>query len=208
VPDFDSLSSGPAIGGDSGAAGAQPGGAGGSAEGGAGGSAGLAGASGAGHDAGTGGSPPAGNLIVNGSFDEGPSRWIIVGNPTLTLSSSTPHSPERCLWASNRTETWEGPGYPLNGLVEPGRQYVVSVWARAEEGSMSASVTYKVRCPDDTTEGSFTPLTTVVLTTEWIEVTGFFTASTCGPLESLIYVEASPASGNFYIDDTRLELVP
>jgi hypothetical protein len=207
APDFGSLSSGPAIGGDSGAAGTEAiGGAGGSS-GGSGGSPGLGGTTGN-DDAGTGGSAPAGNLIVNGSFDDGPSRWIAVGNPTLTLSSTTAHSPERCLWASNRTQTWEGPGYPLNGLVEAGQQYVVALGARAEEGTMTANVTLKVRCPDDTTEGSFTPLTYATLTTEWVEVTAFFAAATCTPLEQMIYVEAAPASGNFYIDDSSLELVP
>jgi carbohydrate binding protein with CBM4/9 domain len=209
APDFGSLSSGAAIGGDSGTGGAAPGGAGGSAgdaSGGTGGTGDLGGSTGNGDDAGTGGSAPAGNLIVNGAFDDGPSRWIGVGNPTLTLSSTTAHSPERCLWTSNRTQTWEGPGYPLTGLVEPGHQYVVNLWARAEADTLSANLTVKARCPDETAD-SYTPLTYFSLTTEWLEVTGSFAAPTCAGSAATVYLEAAPATGNFYIDDTSIELV-
>jgi hypothetical protein len=46
------------------------------------------------------------------------------------------------------------------------------------------------------------------MTTEWAELTGFFTAATCTPVESFIYVEGAPVGSSFYIDDAELEPLP
>jgi carbohydrate binding protein with CBM4/9 domain len=206
--DYDSLGSAYTAPGDDGPDAAANGGAAGS--GGAGGSGGEGGAvDGAGGSSGAGvGGGETGNLLTNGNFDTGPTLWAPVGNCSTALSTTNARSADSCLMTTNRTQLWEGPGYPLVGVLTGGSTYRVAVWVRAEVGSYSMSLTYKKRCEDDPAEGIYTQLGTRVVTTDWSELVGIIVAPDCALVESVLYVEAAPVGESYCIDDTSIERVP
>jgi carbohydrate binding protein with CBM4/9 domain len=178
--------------------------------GGAGGNGGEGGAvNGAGGTAGGGvGGDQTGNLLTNGNFDTGPTLWAPVGNCSTALSTTDARSADSCLMTTNRTQLWEGPGYPLNGVLTAGSTYRVAVWVRAEAGSYSMNLTYKKRCTEDPAEGIYTQLGTRLVTTDWSELVGVILAPDCALLESVLYVEAAPIGESYCIDDTSIERVP
>ncbi len=182
-------------------------GGGGGSAGGSAGESGSAGGAGGMSGAGVGGGE-TGNLLTNGNFDTGPTLWAPVGNCSTELSTSNARSFDSCLLTSNRTQAWEGPGYPLVGLLTPGSTYRVNVWVRAEAGSYSMNLTYKKRCEEDPAEGIYTQLGTRVVTTDWSELVGIILAPDCSPVESVLYVEAAPVGESYCIDDTSIELLP
>jgi hypothetical protein len=191
--DFDGLASGPAgVGGTSGVSGLLD-------HGGASLDAGSAGGS---ADGGTG---TARNLIVNPGFEEGASRWITVGGCRLDLSSDSPHAGNSCLFVYNRSETWQGPGYDLTGLLRPSASYRATVWARTIDDPQTMQLTYKHRCEDDA-DDTYMPFGASRVTAEWTELSASFVAADCAGDLSLIYVEGPAAEGNFYIDDTSVVL--
>jgi hypothetical protein len=149
-----------------------------------------------------------GNLLTNGNFDTGPTLWAPVGNCSTALSTTNARSADSCLLTTNRTQLWEGPGYPLNGVLTAGDTYRVAVWVRAEAGSYSMNLTYKKRCTEDPPEGIYTQLGTRLVTTDWGELVGIILAPDCALLESVLYVEAAPIGESYCIDDTSIELVP
>lgn len=212
--DFDSLGAGPDqnIGGRAGSGGS----AGSAGDGGSGGSSGSAGDAGS---AGVGGSSgEGGNLIPNGGF-EGATSWACIGNCSATLVADNPHSGERCLLATNRTMSWEGPSFNLLGKVNPAEIYLLSVWVRSQPSddpdaggadSYPVKLTHKRRCTaTDPAEGAYLNLVEGQVTPEWSELTTTFTAPDCPDLsESVVYVDNAPIGAEYCIDDTSLTLAP
>jgi endo-1,4-beta-xylanase len=197
--DFDPLTAGltAGTGGQAGSAGSGGGGVGG-------GGAGNAGTESS--TAGTDSGPT--NLLDNPGFEDGPALWAPLGNCTTTLDTTNPRSGESCLLVSNRTQAWEGPSYPLLGILEPGLSYSLVVWARAQSGTYPITLTYKKRCTDDPSDGVYTQLGSRAVSSEWTELTGLVLAPDCTLLESVVYLDAAPVGENYWIDDTRLELIP
>lgn len=211
LADFDRLSAGLGSGGSGSASGDSGSGGSGSEEHDAGpdGSSSLGGTSGEGGSGGDSGAPPTiVNLLQNPGFEEGPSRWTLVGNPVLTIVTDQPRSGNFCLHVTSRdTDLWEGPGYRLLSVVETGATYDFVVWARMETGEAFMGVTHKYRCIQDTTEGTYDNVaSSVPVGSEWSEITAIVTVPTCELAESLIYLEGAPVGENFYIDDTSLTL--
>lgn len=171
----------------------------------AGGAAGVGGVSGAGGGGGSEVGEP-GNLFINPGFEDGPPAWVRLGNCTVSLSTTEPHSGAHCLVTSNRTQAWEGPSYDLTGRVTPGASYGVSVWVRAAVGSYPLSLTYSHRCPGDA-EQTYTPLAGIAATTVWTELTGTLVVPECSnPSPSVLYVDGGPIGDDYCIDDTSLLL--
>ncbi|HVZ37355.1 MAG TPA: carbohydrate binding domain-containing protein, partial [Polyangiaceae bacterium] len=213
LTDFDSLSSGLAptntldnAGGaanslaDAGASGAGGSGAGGSGPL-------LTAGSGTG-DAGATSTPPgpdagASNLLVNPGFEDGFSRWTALGSCTLTLSTDNPHTGSECLSISNRSATWQGPGYDLMGVALEGANYTVTLWMRTDGDASTISLTYKRRCVDESAV-TYLPLGSGTLTGDWTELSAPLSIPNCTLGDSLIYVEGPPVGQSFYLDDTSL----
>lgn len=217
--DFDSLGAGDPdqnVGGSSGSAGR-------------GGSGGTAGTGGSGGDAGDGGTGGSGgseepvNLIENSNFDSGSSQWTCIGNCITSLVEDNPRSAPRCLFTTNRTQSWEGPSLNLMSRLTAGASYRISLWVRTEpstvatgdggvtvvEESYSMGITQKRKCAStDPEDGFFLPLTSATASGEWSTLTATFTAPDCPDLqESSVYVEGAPVGAEFCIDDTSLTLV-
>jgi hypothetical protein len=144
------------------------------------------------------------NLIVNPSFDGGASRWAAVGSCSVTLSTDSPRSGSACLLVSNRTESWQGPGYNLVGVAAPATSYTAKVWARTAQGSATMTLTYKHRCADDAADPTYSPLGSNLVSSEWTELTASLTVPDCTLSDSLLYVEGPAAGTDFYIDDASL----
>jgi endo-1,4-beta-xylanase len=152
-----------------------------------------------------GSEPGPTKMIDNPGFEDGPALWAPLGNCTTTIDSTNPRSGDNCLLVTNRTQAWEGPSYPLLGVLEAGASYSVSVWARAQMGTYPLTLTYKKRCSDDPSEGVYAQLGSRAVSTEWTELTGVVLAPDCTLLESVIYLDAGPIGESYWIDDTRLE---
>jgi hypothetical protein len=144
------------------------------------------------------------NLIVNPSFDEGSSRWTAVGSCSVTLSPDSPRSGSACLLVSNRSETWQGPGYNLVGVAAPATTYTAKVWARTAQGSATMTFTYKHRCADDVADPTYNPLGSSLVSSEWTELTASLVVPDCTLSDSLLYVEGPAVGMDFYIDDASL----
>jgi hypothetical protein len=148
------------------------------------------------------------NLFDNPGFEDGPALWAPLGNCTTTVDGTNPRSGENCLLVSNRTQAWEGASYPLLGILEPGLSYSIAVWARAQSGTYPITLTYKKRCTDDPGDGVYAQLGSRAVSTEWTELTGVVLAPDCTLLESVVYLDAAPVGESYWIDDTRLEVLP
>jgi hypothetical protein len=153
--------------------------------------------------------PDAGatNLFFNGGFEDDPSIWVPMGTCVTRRVTDNPRSGTYCLSTTDRTATWEGPGYLLTGILEPGQTYQLEVWARSEAGSYPLTLTYKRRCTDDPADGVYAQLGTRAVTTTWTQLTGILVVPDCPLLESMVYVEGAPVGESFSIDDTSLYLL-
>lgn len=221
LPDFESLSGGGITAGAGGAAG-NAGSAGSAGSAGNAGNAGSSGSAGTGGTAGTGGSagnpallPDGGlaNLIQNPDFEETTNRWTQVGNCSLRIvTGDTAQSGTRYLEVSNRVSEWEGPGYSVLNLLQPGATYTAGLWVRIAEGEVPMQMTLKRICEGDPEIGQFIPTgTAITATTEWQYLEGTIAGQTCDPTVLLLFIEVPNSSASdpnskvtFYIDNASL----
>lgn len=200
--DFDALDKGYGVvlgvGGDSSASGGGQGG--GAPSGGA-----PSGGAPSGGSAGTGVEPEPANLIGNPSFETGHGGWIPMGASTLVDVSTGAHSGDKCVLSSGRTDAWMGPGYTAAiSLLTPGNNYLMSAWLRMVTNPENAQLTLKHDCDANP---QYTPVTNVLIGTEWTKIEGVLRVPDCDLVELTPYFEGPPPNVEFWLDDVSITLV-
>lgn len=148
------------------------------------------------------------NLIGNSSLEAGLDGWSPLGAATLATAIDAAHTGLRSVRASNRADTWQGPQHEITTLVEAGRSYDVSVFARiAGVASASTSLTAQITCAGAATQ--FVPIASAVATDSgWVELAGALVLPECELQTVAVYVEGPAAGIDILVDDLALREQP
>ena len=150
-----------------------------------------------------------GDILVTGFEDGDVSAFSKRGDTdTSVISASTenPHTGDQCMEVSGRTKNWNGPSLALESVgCEPGVQYLVSLWVRAE---WYTQCTLSMQYTDEEGTQHYSNLTSVVSQGEWMEIpeTKFSFSSDMKDVQ--IYIEGNSAEVKLYLDDFSLKTAP
>jgi arabinoxylan arabinofuranohydrolase len=147
----------------------------------------------------------AGNLLLNGTAENGTDGWQVFGGGSLSASTAVARSGTRSLAISGRTATWNGPAQDLTGRLTNGATYRTNIWVRSQTGTPSAKVTLALTTGTTTGYVQMTPAATMN-TGGWTLLTGSATVSWTGTLSrAVLYVETAAGTDGFHVDDASLE---
>jgi arabinoxylan arabinofuranohydrolase len=154
--------------------------------------------------AGTGGGG-GGNLLANGTAEDGTTSWGVFGAGTLASSTSAVHGGSRSLSLTGRTASWNGVSQNVTAALTNGKSYTTSVWVRAQSGTPSAKATLAVTAGGTTSYVSLTPAV-AVNSSGWTQLSGTATVSWTGTLTgATFYVETGSGTDSYYLDDASLQ---
>ncbi|WP_370318798.1 carbohydrate binding domain-containing protein [Actinoplanes sp. ATCC 53533] len=146
-----------------------------------------------------------GNLLANGTMENGTTDWAPFGGATLSSVTGTVHGGTRSLLATGRTASWNGPGQAVTAKLSNGRSYTTSVWARAQSGTATVKTTLAVTANGTTSYVRLTP-DAPISAGGWTLLSGTATVSWAGALSAAtLYVESTSGTTPFLIDDASLQ---
>ncbi|MEU4623310.1 family 43 glycosylhydrolase [Actinoplanes sp. NPDC023801] len=146
-----------------------------------------------------------GNLLVNGTAENGTDGWQVFGGGSLSASTAVSRSGTRSLAITGRTAAWNGPAQDLTGRLTNGATYRTNIWVRSQSGTPSAKVTLALTSGTTTSYVQLTPAATVN-TGGWTLLTGSATVSWTGTLSrATLYVETAAGTDGLHLDDASLE---
>ena len=152
-----------------------------------------------------GGTGGGGNLLANGTMENGTTGWAPFGAATLSSVSGTAHGGTRSLLATGRTASWNGPSQSVTSKLTNGRSYTTTVWARTQSGTSSLKTTLAVTANGATSYLRLTP-DGAVTANGWTLLSGTATVSWTGTLSAAtLYVESTSGTTPFLIDDASLQ---
>lgn len=152
----------------------------------------LVGESGAGAD----------NLATNGDFEGADfSPWGATAGETILLVTDPVFEGTQAIAATNRTETFEGPGIDLGGITQPGTTYSIKAQARvANAAAANVRVTVRTVCEDDSQV--FLGAGSVDTTdSSWGEINGSVIMPACTAKVQRFYFEGPAAGVDIFIDN-------
>jgi len=117
----------------------------------------------------------------------------------LTVTDELARSGNNSLLITNRTKAWHGPSLNITNSVEPGVQYIISVWVHAKSPDSS---TFMLSTQlGEGSAASYNNLVELNISTAagWVELTARYTFPEDDYIT--IYVENNSATAEFYIDD-------
>lgn len=153
----------------------------------------------------TGGSATGGNLLTNGTMENGTTGWSVFGSGTLSSATNVVRSGSRSLLHSGRTGSWNGPSQEVTSALTNGRTYTTTVWVRSQSGTPSVRPTLALTANGTTNYVQLTPAATVNAN-GWTQLTGTATVSWSGTLtQARFYVETASGTEGFYLDDVSLQ---
>lgn len=142
------------------------------------------------------------NIVGNSSFETGLDQWSMMGDGALQVAKDVAHSGYRSAKAVGRTANWQGPRYDVQGLVEAGRDYDVSVFTRLGNTNTGANVnlTAQVTCAGEAAQ--FVWLGQAAATaTGWASIAGTLQVPNCDVQDIAVYAEGPDAGVDIYVDD-------
>nr|WP_245653392.1 family 43 glycosylhydrolase [Herbidospora sakaeratensis] len=152
----------------------------------------------------TGGGGSTGELLTNGSMENGTTGWTSSGG-SLSSATNVAHAGSRSLLNSGRTASWQGPHQNVTSLLTNGKSYTTSVWVRSQSGTPSAKATLTLTANGTTSYLQLTPAQTVN-TNGWTQLTGTATVSWTGTLTNAsFYVETAAGTDGLYVDDASFQ---
>ena len=150
---------------------------------------------------------PSGNLVTNGSFENGStSGWATQGSAVITAVTEQAVG-TYSMKVTGRTSGWHAPTYNLLNKMENGKKYSISLKVRSVAGQAAAghanSVNVSMRKDADGATKYETILWQKAITEDsWTELKGEYSLSYTSTLTNLfIYIESSDATLEYYIDD-------
>lgn len=148
-------------------------------------------------------SVPATAQVVSSDFEDGTTDgWGPFGSPTVTLSNAEANTGSFSLLATNRTQSFEGPGIDLTKALSPGQSYVFKVAARIAQ-SQTGSTTLQMTMLNtvNNVTGFASVASATVDSNGWTILQGTYTPPSSGINQLILYVEApSDATASYYID--------
>lgn len=145
------------------------------------------------------------NIVANGGFESDAFGWFGFGSATITASAQYASSGTQSGYVSNRTATWQGPATSLYLDAQPGTDYQLLAWVRAEQGSTQINGTVKASCAEG---DQYIGIASVVANDSgWSTLSGSFSVPNCDLLDLTLYFEGPAAGENFYLDEIYVRQV-
>lgn len=147
------------------------------------------------------------NMVANANFEVGADGWQALGGDIKTVKSrripwARYTKGQRILKSENRTETYQGPGYDLKGLVLSGQTYDVSTLASitGRVRRDQVGITVQLQCEgEDIQYVGVTSAT--VKSRRWSRLDGQFTTPDCDLETAIVYLEGPAAGVSLYVDN-------
>jgi endo-1,4-beta-xylanase len=149
-----------------------------------------------------------GNLLTNPGFESGTTGWYGFGGDSFTTSTTVYRNGSYSGYASGRTQTYQGIGQSLLGIMQPGKTYTITGWVKLQNTS-SDSVGLTMKQTDSSGTNYISIVRSTGNNTSWTCLSNNFTLNVSGTLTGLELYFEGPASGvNFYVDDVNVSLAP
>lgn len=142
-----------------------------------------------------------GNIVSNGTFENGITGWDKQGTVNLESSSEFYYEGSHSLKVSERGAAWAAPSYNLTDKVLPGKSYDVSLWVMYNEGENEEETIKATFKPGYETAGEVK-----AKKGEWTEIKGTMNIPEELSEAPSIYFEAPNADlPSYYIDNVKIE---
>lgn len=143
------------------------------------------------------------NIVNNPGFESGLAGWTAYAG-SLQLATDNPRAGSASGRVTDRTDTWQGPVYPMFGQVARATSYQADAWLRQDgTGPSRVAITAKLSCLGTgdqylgIAEANAAP-------GEWVHVAGQFGIPDCGLSDAAVYAEGPPAGVDLLIDDVTV----
>ena len=146
------------------------------------------------------------DIIFSTDFEDGDVSAFSGRGGVETIESTTEqsHSGSASMCVSDRTKGWHGPQLPLDGLLEPGTEYIASAWVKADwYNDIKMSMEYT----DSSGTRHFTNLKSAVSQGDWVEISEVKFNVPKNVANPFLYFECNDGA-NIYIDDFEIKTAP
>ena len=146
------------------------------------------------------------DIIFSTDFEDGDVSAFSGRGGVETIESTTEqsHSGSASMCVSDRTKGWHGPQLPLDGLLEPGTEYIASAWVKADwYNDIKMSMEYT----DSSGTRHFTNLKSAVSQGDWVEISEVKFNVPKNVTNPFLYFECNDGA-NIYIDDFEIKTAP
>ena len=143
---------------------------------------------------------PAGNVLLNPSFEGSLSNWSGAHGGTLSLNNLRRYGGQQGLTVGNRGSYASGVSQDVTGKLQPGAEHGFSLWMRLQgRSSDTARVVLEVNGGQ-----SYVDLGRFGVTDQWSEVSGTFTSSVPANANVRLLVYGPAAGVSFHLDSVSL----
>ncbi len=126
------------------------------------------------------------------------------GIGTFTVVDTDAHSGTKSLKCTDRTKGWHGPQIALDGLLEPGVEYIASAWVKA---AWYNQIKLSMEYTNSAGERKFNNLNSVVSQGDWAEITEVKFTVPKNVTKAYIYLECSDGA-DIFVDDFKITTAP
>jgi hypothetical protein len=144
-------------------------------------------------------------VLLNNTFESSTEGWTSWGSSSISISSGNAKNGSGCLKITGRTESWNGAGKTMLGVLSSGKTYEISAWAMYDTGADKEEIKLQLKYRD--TEGTDNYVTIANETAtkgEWVEISNRAYTVPADAVEYTIYFETTDSLIDFYIDDITI----
>ena len=149
--------------------------------------------------------------VVQDDFEDGSLQsWIPRGTAVLTNTTEVAHGGTHSLKTTGRTANFHGPSLNVTPLLQSGNIYQVTAWVRLVAGQSADTLAITVQRTAGGTNNFdrvATSATGGVTDSGWAMLQGTYSFAS-GATGLLLYVEATGATTQYYVDDFSIVQVP
>jgi endo-1,4-beta-xylanase len=147
------------------------------------------------------------DIICETSFEDGDfSMFSPRGtDEVLEISTAGGKTGDNCLAVTKRAQSWNGAQYNLEKSCEPGGQYLVKAYVKAQWYS---NICLSIQYTDGDGEDHYNNLKCVISQGDWAEIPEYKFSMPSGCTGVYIYFENTGGTNDFWIDDFSLKKAP
>lgn len=150
---------------------------------------------------------PTTKVVYFADFEDGSNDFTArEGSAKITFNvvDSGANGSGKCLECSEREKNWQGPQIALDGMLEPGVEYIASAWVKAEwHNDVKLSMEYT----DSSGERKYSNLASVISNAEWVQIPEIKFSVPKGVTKSYLYIECNDTA-KLYVDDFKITTAP
>lgn len=150
---------------------------------------------------------PKTNVVYFADFEDGSNDFTArEGSAKITFNvvGSGANGSGKCLECSERESSWQGPQISLDDMLDPGVEYIVSAWVKAE---WSNDVKLSMECTDSSGERKYSNLTSVTSNGDWVQIPETKFSVSKNITKPYLYIECNDTA-KIYVDDFKITTAP